>query len=45
MNKSHLAFQVTLPVLDGYSAKVKKINAERSKEDIFNDVKAVMDSL
>ena len=39
------ASQVTLPVLDLYSAKVKRVNAERGKDEIFADVKAVMEAI
>ena len=35
----------TLPILEKYSAKVKKVDAERSKEEIFEDIKAIFDSL
>ncbi len=40
-----LASQVTLPVLDSYGDKVKRINAERGKDDIFADVQKTMEAL
>lgn len=35
----------TLPILDKYSAKVKKIDANRSKDEVFDDIKKIFESL
>jgi len=35
----------TLPVVEAYKAKVKTVNAERSKEEIFADVQKIVESL
>ena len=35
----------TMPVVNKYGEKVKIINVERTKEDIFNDIKSIMDAL
>ena len=33
----------TLPIVEKYAGKVKKINAERPKEEIFEDIKKIFD--
>ena len=35
----------TIPVTEAYKDKVRKVNAERTKEEIFADVQKIMESL
>ena len=35
----------TIPVVEAFGAKVKKVNAERPKEEIFADVQKIVEGL
>ena len=35
----------TLPVVEAFKAQVKKVNAERPKDEIFADVQKIMEAL